>query len=259
MNRLMPADLVAELKKVLYVLENSIRENRICRIEKDIALERLRGIYDALLNLDFFPAAEQADVLSAYLGEDKHQKETPLPEEQKEIVTEKKAGLPMGEINCEIPVSSVDELIEKSFSSHSPIDRSLIESLYGDSELCKPGDASLEIKLEALPEKETKKEIPEPQGKVLNETLTGNTRDVASMLSSQTNSLLRKAIGLNDKLMLMTDLFNNDSRLYDQTMDALDNCHSIDDAYIYLYEHFTVDNEKEGVKLLISLLESKFS
>jgi hypothetical protein len=84
-------------------------------------------------------------------------------------------------------------------------------------------------------------------------------RDIASMLSAQANGKLSHALGLNDRLMLLNDLFENDADRLDQTMNALDEFDNIEDAYIYLYEHFTMDDSKDGVKLLISLLETKYS
>jgi hypothetical protein len=72
-------------------------------------------------------------------------------------------------------------------------------------------------------------------------------------------SRLRQSIGLNDRIMLLADLFDQDEALYEKTIDVLECADSIDDAYIYLYEHFRLDDEKEGVKRLIALLESNFS
>jgi hypothetical protein len=223
MNRITP--ILSELKSVSSALEKSMRENRISQIEKDILLEKLRRIYEALLNPEFWPGAEQTDVLSAYLSDNE------IENEISEAVRQ-----------------------EKPIASSPVIDRRLIESLYGDAEP-EPADQT------PVPEKMEVRSEESDSAPTWNESLSaeGNARDLASVLASQTNSRLRTAIGLNDRLMFLADLFDNDNELYERTIDKLENTGSFDDACIYLYENFTVDDSKEGVKRLIALLESKFS
>ncbi len=80
---------------------------------------------------------------------------------------------------------------------------------------------------------------------------------VASVLSSQSVKSLRNSVGINDKFLLMRDLFSNDMETYDKSMEKLDGFEDIDDAFIYLQENFTMDPDNEGVKLIVSLLERK--
>jgi hypothetical protein len=42
-------------------------------------------------------------------------------------------------------------------------------------------------------------------------------------------------------------------------LDVIDSAENADDAYIYLHEHFILDDSKEGVQLLLSLIEQKFA
>ncbi len=124
---------------------------------------------------------------------------------------------------------------EKPVRADAPIDREIIDSLYGDGEL-------------PVQREEPPAELPAEDFSI----------DPASVPASRTSGSLREAIGLNDRLMLMNDLFDQDAGLYERTLDALDGTDNMDDAYIYLYEHFTLDDSKEGVKLLLSLIEQKF-
>ena len=167
------------MEKVMIALDKIIENERICEIERDIVLERLRKIYDGVLHLDL-----------------------DNPQEKK-------------------PVATKNENADKQPIIQNPaIDREIIHSLYDSNEF---------------------------------------SVDLASILASRTNNSLRSSLVLNDRLMLLNDLFDNDEALCDKTLDALDMADTIDDAYIYLYEHFTLDESKEGAKRLIALLESKFS
>ena len=62
---------------------------------------------------------------------------------------------------------------------------------------------------------------------------------------------IRKAIGLNDKFLMIRDLFGGDVNLYE--FDDLDEC------MIFIVENFRWNPDSEGAKLLVSLLERKLS
>ena len=251
MNKDKTIELKAELEKVLLLLDNAIQGDSILLIEKDIILEHLRKVYEEISLCEVqIPAPvveERCDTIDNDSECFKKEGITAFSNEEE---------IPQGGIEEESAIT-MEELIEQPFNQVK-IDRNLIESLYGDSSLCKktePTEESVRIENDNNSSDEAV-----PSGRVWNETLADTvSKDVASMLSSQTASQLRNAIGLNDQLMLLNDLFDNDPELYEKTLTALDACDNIDDAYIYLYEHFTLDDSKEGVKCLISLLETKYS
>ena len=69
---------------------------------------------------------------------------------------------------------------------------------------------------------------------------------------------LRKAIGLNDKFLMIRDLFGGDGDVYEQTLDALDEFDSFDDCLLYIAENHPEWNpDSEGAKFLTQLLERK--
>ena len=70
---------------------------------------------------------------------------------------------------------------------------------------------------------------------------------------------LRKAIGLNDKFLLLRDLFNGDVPLYERTIDALNSFEDLDECMIYIVENFRWNPDSEGAKMLVSLIERKLS
>ena len=70
---------------------------------------------------------------------------------------------------------------------------------------------------------------------------------------------LRKAIGLNDKFLLLRDLFNGDVPLYERTIDTLNAFDDLDECLIYIVENFRWNPDSEGAKMLVSLIERKLS
>lgn len=251
MNQSNAAKIKADLERVLAILESAIQDNQLHLIDKDIALNHLRNAYESFRSLDFQPI-ENIDVLSAYLPEQEQSAEAEIVQEEITVITTEKEVIP----------TTIDELIDQSYIRRQHVDKDIIEALYGDSALCKNNEepeSKLIVEPELGEQDEVIRSIP---GAVLHETFnngSGGAKDVASMLSAQAASQLHNRIGLNDRLMLMNDLFNNDSELYNRTINALELSESLDDAFIYLSEHCTMDTNKEGVKLLISILEAKFS
>ena len=70
---------------------------------------------------------------------------------------------------------------------------------------------------------------------------------------------LRKAIGINDKFIMLRDLFAGDEAQYNATIDALNSFASLDECMIYIVENFAWNPDSEGAKLIVSLIERKLS
>ena len=70
---------------------------------------------------------------------------------------------------------------------------------------------------------------------------------------------LRKAIGLNDKFLMIRDLFDGDAARYEDTIDTLNEFDDLDECLIYIIENFAWNPDSEGAKLLVSLIERKLA
>ena len=70
---------------------------------------------------------------------------------------------------------------------------------------------------------------------------------------------IRKAIGLNDKFLMIRDLFGGDVNLYEDTITHLDQFEDLDECLIFIVENFRWNPDSEGAKLLVSLIERKLS
>lgn len=111
---------------------------------------------------------------------------------------------------------------------------------------------------------------PAPAGAVLGEVINHDVqtladtiappRDVASQLRrSEPVTDLRKAIGINDKFLLIRDLFGGDGAAYDEAIEALNGCGDLDDCMIYIAENYAWNPNSDGAKMLMELLERKFA
>ena len=70
---------------------------------------------------------------------------------------------------------------------------------------------------------------------------------------------LHKAIGLNDKFLMIRDLFDGNADKYEDTINTLNEFEDLDECMIYIVENFAWNPDLEGAKLLVSLIERKLA
>lgn len=105
------------------------------------------------------------------------------------------------------------------------------------------------------------------EDKRLGEVLGGGITTLADKMASEEQpttpfnriSDLHKAIGLNDKFLMIRDLFEGDAERYNDTIDTLNEFDDLDECMIYIVENFAWNPDSEGAKLLVSLIERKLS
>ncbi|MBR2428827.1 MAG: hypothetical protein IKB15_02475 [Alistipes sp.] len=110
-------------------------------------------------------------------------------------------------------------------------------------------------------------EVAEPQPKRLADVLGGDKRVLAEKIAAEEKPTtpfnritdLRKAIGINDKFLMIKDLFGGNAAQYEATIDTLNEFDDLDDCMIYIVENFSWNPDSEGAKLLVSLIERKLS
>ena len=106
----------------------------------------------------------------------------------------------------------------------------------------------------------------EEQPKRLGDVLGGGIQTLAEAMAADESTTpfnrieeLRKAIGLNDKFLMIRDLFGGDAERYEATIDTLDEFEDLDECMIYIVENFRWNPDLEAAKLLVSLLERKLA
>ena len=117
----------------------------------------------------------------------------------------------------------------------------------------------------------TPKPMPQPAPQSvptrLGDVLGGGVTTLADKMADDTQptqpmnriSDLRKAIGLNDKFLMIRDLFDGDVARYEDTIDTLNEFDDLDECMIYIIENFAWNPDSEGAKLLVSLIERKLA
>lgn len=85
-------------------------------------------------------------------------------------------------------------------------------------------------------------------------------RDAVSDMAHKTPvSDLRDAIGLNDKFLLIRDLFDGDAGACDAAIDTLNGFADLDDCMIYIAENYAWNPNSDGARLLVELIERKLA
>ena len=113
-------------------------------------------------------------------------------------------------------------------------------------------------------------EAAAPAGVVLGDVITHDVQTLAATLAaprdraselrrSEPVTDLRKASGINDKFLLIRDLFGGDGEAYERAIGTLNDCVDFDDCMIYIAENYAWNPNSDGVKLLMELLERKFA
>lgn len=263
------------MKHIIETLEQveqmvgSLAEKGALDIERDLLLEKIRKIYAEVLKLE--PAkeepcceAEEQVVVVPVVSE------TELAFEPEEVVEE----IAFEDELVEEPVEEepvveetvvVEDSIKEEFIVEEPIEEEPIEepnedvsdgvlALYDDEE-------EEEIVAESVEEEPT--EEPEEEEFVIEEAEEGEVQfeeqfdfeDEESELSGSVS--LRSTIGVNDKIILMRDLFNGNNEYYDRVITKLDSFSSLDEAMIFIHDNYHWNPQSEGARLLVELLARK--
>ena len=64
---------------------------------------------------------------------------------------------------------------------------------------------------------------------------------------------------MNDKFLMIRDLFDGDGDAYNQAIAELDAFDSFDDCMIYIVENYAWNPESEGAKFMMQILERKLA
>lgn len=176
------------------------------------------------------------------------------------------------------PLSEPKPLPEKEVTPVIPrrVDPDVIRSLYGDQSTA-TAPPEPETPPEVFTEKQFVETCPEtPQsadlqtapattiGDIMNggrqtlgETLQSGAPDMASRIAAAERPDLRQSIGLNDKFLMIRDMFNGNAEAFNDAIAYLDTFTDLDEAVIWIHETYNWSADSDGVKLLIDLLERK--
>jgi hypothetical protein len=213
--------ITKDIQDIEKLVGNFKNYSEIPNIELDLALSKLRNVYDILL---LIKDENQKNSLKSN-SESKIREEA----EPEQIVDQEK-------INLE------EELIQL------------------DNYSCQTEkETSLDQELSQKPEKTITDKFESEKGFV-NERLSSekNKNDLSSRLQSSPIQSIAGSIGINDKFLFIRELFNGDAEIFRSTMETLDHSPNLESALNYLRINFTWPMEDDTVKQLITLIKRKF-
>lgn len=97
-----------------------------------------------------------------------------------------------------------------------------------------------------------------PHVQTLGEKLAAERETAVAEVRREPIADLRRAVGINDKFLLIRDLFGGNGSLYEITIRRLNEFDNLDDCLIYITEHFNWNPNSDGAQLMMELLERKF-
>lgn len=292
-------DILRDLHRLQTLVEGWC-EGKVSAVERDLALEQLRRIYEALRFADaepvqvetteevIMPVAEEKESAEEVVESAVEAVETAIPQEVADVEA------PQDVAAVETPHESAEVEIETPQAGAEPPDdekeiflprrtnRRAIMSLYGDAPQSQmqpqqphtesaenintdnvapqPSDATT---APAEPQQPTT--VQSDEGRVLGEVINTDEKRLCDTISRPKDIAasapvvsLRHAIGINDRFLLIRDLFGGDEAEYERAIAAIDACGNLDDCMVYIVEHYAWHSETEGARLIMDLIERKF-
>lgn len=167
--------------------------------------------------------------------------------EDAEVIYERPTHQPEVELEVETPAE--EPLVEEEQESE--------EALPETPKVVEPAP-----KPQPQPAPQPQPEVEQP--KTLGESVQPRPTLADQLAARQQASLhrpvtdLRRAVSLNDKLLMIRELFNGNGALYEITIRKLNDFTTFEDCLIYIAEHFDWNPNSDGAKLMVDLLERKF-
>ena len=110
--------------------------------------------------------------------------------------------------------------------------------------------------------------VPESE-QVLGEVIKSNVQTIADTIKPKDTAAekiakgsvndITKAVGINDRFLLIRDLFGGSSEEYDRVMTQLNNFDNLEDCMIHIVENYDWNPNSDGAKLIMELIERKYS
>mgnify|MGYP004508287413 CR=1 FL=1 len=257
----------------------------IPEIERDIAITLLGRLYTeikysaaaALEQPCTCPAAApDAEPQQAHVSKD----EAPAVQ-QEQTAPQSEAAVSQPEATTAEPVAQPEteaahtDEPQPEYTIKRPVDRSVIRSLYGETTISAPKQPEAPLQEEEKKEEKPAAVQAQPvvgvqqtkvlgdvisQGPTLGDALQGSAgRDMAEKIASADTTSIRGAIGLNDRFLMIRDLFGGDAVAFDTAISALEEFTSLDDALLYINDNYDWNPQSRGAQMLVELLVRKLS
>ncbi|MGC9375497.1 MAG: hypothetical protein ACP5DQ_10720 [Bacteroidales bacterium] len=229
----------------LYAIANRLEhEEQIHPLDIDLALSKVRNLYDLLLTIH-----PQAAYKSEYQNKETEKKSLaeektdPIPpiKKEKSAITEKAE-----EQKREFVIEEPSKPIEKFKEEKSQIEEETFNSPK-KTEKQQEGTPIMADKFQS------KKFIHDNMAK------KNPKKDVSSKMQSKPIQDIAAAISLNDKFIFIRELFKGDKEQYLETIQLLNNFDTYENAIGFLNENFDWEAEDPNFERLKELVKRKFA
>ncbi|MDR2890156.1 MAG: hypothetical protein LBV18_00875 [Alistipes sp.] len=229
-------------------------------LERDLALELLRDIY-AAIKFEKTPCVEaepktepeEPQRCSAPEAAEECSEAEPTPRQDPETRNvpepETEPKEPQPDKTPEPDKAPEPAAAPEPVKAPRTVGPEIIRSLYGSDAPETIGDTLGAVKKQTLGET-----LGESRGQVRGETLrTTADRDLAATKCTS----LRSAIGINDRFLMIRDMFGGDGAAFDECIATLDGFTDLDSAVIHIHDTYGWSADSAGAMRLVRLLESK--
>jgi hypothetical protein len=266
--------ITKDIQDIEKLVDNFKNYSSVPSIEMDLALSKLRNIYDILLmlkdsksdtsNEDLMfiedkteAVVEEKETISEEMekkeeNEEEEGKTSEEKAEEKDKVKDEKGSTGRGTLEAtETPESRTSEIIaepvENKEDLHTPKSDIQKSSVTVSGKKSKPAEPILGETF-----RENKGFIYEKLGE------QSRKPDLTSKLQSTPIKSIAGSLGINDKFFFIRELFNGNAEEFRNTIEILDNAGNFNEAYTFLIENLDWDMESEPVQQLLNLIRRKF-
>ncbi len=256
MNRIENHKIALErLKEAQQLLLLAIEKGALSLIDRDLLLEKLRKAYDSIL---FESAIENPNIAVPAIKEsikvkvDKvHEPSIPIePEIKSKIIQDPKTAQPKVKAVDNSKIAEKVSIFDSSVKGLSKVDEK-IETPMDE----KPNDQSI---LKAQPN-ESLAEKFQGKRKFMTDSLSNQLQEkpIASQLQEKPITDLTKEIGVHDRFLFVKELFDGDSKSFEETLNRVNQFSEIAEALIYIQENFSWNENNKAANKFIELIRRK--
>jgi hypothetical protein len=249
------------LNKIIYKINdvselgNRFNKNKqIPKIEIDLALSKIRNLYDLLLlfddaNKDSF----EQNVENPITEKIKESKEKSIKEKQNTNIVEKE--------NSQSASESEQNGVYDNESDFEIVDNNEEKIIVSENDLEEENSVKSTAPNHRAHDEEKIVADKFHKEKFMHDNISNANKknDLSMKIQAKKIKDINLAIGMNDKFMFIRELFGGDKQQYIDTIQILNNFDSYDNAYNFISEHFDWNRDDANLNKLLEIIKKRYS
>ena len=262
-------NFIKDIQDIYSIANRFENPEQIHPIDIDLALSKVRNLYELLLKLN--PQA-------AYTTEYQKEEISTIPKqstEKIEVTSPQKASAKNESETIQQEETKTEMIHEQEFIIETPSKKEEIPARLSAEQAGKAGSAG-GIEEKPVQNKEVEKEVIETKQngsspeivadkfqskKFVHDDISKKNikKDVSAKMQTKPINDINSAIGLNDKFIFIRELFGNDKEHYHETIQVLNNFDIYENAVNFLNENFDWDSDDPNFERLKELVRRKYA